>query len=419
MVMPDPRLPRNDYSRIGYNFYHDPEVYRAEQDRIFRGPTWSVLGLEAEIPNPGDFRVTHVGDTPVVFNRDKHGQVHAFVNRCAHRGAEIVREPYGNSADHTCIYHTWCYSHQGDLIGVPFRTGVKGKGGMPADFAIADHGLTKLRLALWHGIIFGTFSEKTESIESYLGPLMMDHVGELLNRPIRILGYQRQRIASNWKLYLENTRDAYHGSLLHEFNRTFGLSRLTQVSGGYLDDSHKHTLLFQYAGSDSDQEANTAYRGDRVQRGEYMVLNDREIVTTVKENPRGITTRIISLFPNSVFHQISNCLGMRRIRPIGVDEFEVLFTLFGYHDDDEVMTEHRLKQANMVGPAGLISMEDGEALELVQRATASNLDACAVVEMGGVGPIVNLDTRVNEIPIRGMWSYYSQLMGLAAEGNVR
>ncbi|HUA55274.1 MAG TPA: Rieske 2Fe-2S domain-containing protein [Candidatus Sulfotelmatobacter sp.] len=408
------QLPEQDYSRIGYSFYHDPAIYKLEQERVFRGPTWSILGLEAEIPKAGDFRVVYVGETPVVLNRDNAGQVHAFVNRCAHRGAEIVREPYGNAADHTCIYHAWCYSHQGDLLGVPFQKGVNGKGGMPPGFDISRHGLTKLRVTCWKGAIFGTFSAATEPLESYLGPMMVENLGEILSRPIRILGYQRQRIHANWKLYAENTRDAYHASLLHEFNRTFGLSRLTQRSGGYLDDRGRHTLLFQHAGSDSDSDANQAYKDNRVQRGDYMTLEDRDLVTTVREWPSGVTTRIMSLFPGGTFHQVSNCLGMRRVQTVSPDEFEVVFTIFGYQDDDDTMTRHRIKQANMVGPAGLISMEDGEALELVQRASLAEQQACAVVEMGGVGPIVSLDTRVNEIPIRGMWSYYSELMGYAA-----
>jgi anthranilate 1,2-dioxygenase large subunit len=90
----------------------------------------------------------------------------------------------------------------------------------------------------------------------------------------------------------------------------------------------------------------------------------------------------------------------------------VLFTLFGYEDDDDAMTRHRVNQANMVGPAGLISMEDGEAIELVQRATAREPESCGVVEMGGTGAMGNLDTRVNEVPVRGFWSYYSELMGI-------
>ena len=75
--------PTLDYSRVPYRLYHDPEAYQREQERIFRGPTWNFLGLEAEIPNPGDFRTTYVGDTAVIVNRDANGTIHALVNRCA------------------------------------------------------------------------------------------------------------------------------------------------------------------------------------------------------------------------------------------------------------------------------------------------------------------------------------------------
>ena len=63
-----------------------------------------------------------------------------------------------------------------------------------------------------------------------------------------------------------------------------------------------------------------------------------------------------------------NTLATRHIRPKAADEFELYWTYFGYADDDEQMTACRLKQANLVGPAGLISMEDSEAIELIQRA---------------------------------------------------
>ena len=65
--------PRTDYSRVPYWLYHDPKVYELEQERIFKGPTWSLLGLEAEIPNTGDFRTTMVGETPVIVNRARDG----------------------------------------------------------------------------------------------------------------------------------------------------------------------------------------------------------------------------------------------------------------------------------------------------------------------------------------------------------
>jgi anthranilate 1,2-dioxygenase large subunit len=411
--------PRSDYSRVPFALYHDAELYLREQASVFRGRCWNLLGLAAEVPKPGDFRVVYVGDTPVIMSRDAEGRVNAMVNRCAHRGAEIVREPYGNVADFTCIYHSWSYSLQGKLMGVPFIKGVKGVGGMPPEFDTAEHGLEVLRVEVWKGLVFGTFHADTEPLEDYLGELMVENVGEIFSRPVKVLGYQRQRIYANWKMYLENVRDAYHASLLHEFNRTFGLSRLTQTSGGYMDARHRHGMLFQFKGSDSDNEARKAYSDDRVQRTEYMTLHDGSLVANIPENKTGVSTRIISLFPNGVVHQIANCLGIRRVRTRGVGELEIEFIQFGYEDDDEAMTHHRINQSNMVGPAGLISMEDGEALELVQRATLPSPGRSGVVEMGGTGPIRNLDSRVNEMPVRGFWAYYAQLMDIEPAGAER
>jgi hypothetical protein len=50
----------------------------------------------------------------------------------------------------------------------------------------------------------------------------------------------------------------------------------------------------------------------------------------------------------------------------------------------------------------------------VQRSTERDQSECGVVEMGGVGAIRSLDTRVNEMPIRGFYSYYSELMANGA-----
>ena len=60
------RFPKTDGSRVPLDVYRSQEVYDREQERIFHGPIWSFLALEAEIPNPADFKSTFVGDTPVV-----------------------------------------------------------------------------------------------------------------------------------------------------------------------------------------------------------------------------------------------------------------------------------------------------------------------------------------------------------------
>ena len=81
--------PKEGISRVPYWIYSDPKIYEKEQEVIFSGPSYSYVGLEAEIPKPGDFRRTTIGDKPVVVARDMEGGINVVVNRCAHRGVEF------------------------------------------------------------------------------------------------------------------------------------------------------------------------------------------------------------------------------------------------------------------------------------------------------------------------------------------
>jgi hypothetical protein len=46
---------RAEGSRVPFNVYSSPELYQLEQERIFRGPVWSFVAMEAEIPRPVPF----------------------------------------------------------------------------------------------------------------------------------------------------------------------------------------------------------------------------------------------------------------------------------------------------------------------------------------------------------------------------
>ena len=410
--------PALDYSRVPYSFYHDADLYAREQEQIFRGPVWSFLGLDCEIPNPGDFRASYVGDTPVVFNRDREGTVKAFVNRCAHRGALVRREISGNAEQHICIYHQWCYGLDGGLQAIPFRRGIQGKGGLDAGFDMQAHSLRPLRVGNINGALFGTLAPDAEPLEDYLGAPILAQLDRLLDRPVRVLGYNRQRIRGNWKLYAENTRDNYHASLLHEFLVTFGLDRSTQVGGVKMDPRHRHNITWAEADSDSDEFAQQAYAGAGV-RNDFLSLQEPALVAFRREREDKLNIAITSVFPSAVFVQISNSLAVRQIRPRGVDEVEIFQTMLGYEDDTPEMTQHRLRQANLVGPAGLVSMEDGEAIEIAHRASKPDLDRATVIELGGGGVISDRDYRVTDVPLRGFWSYYAELLGIEPDGAVR
>jgi anthranilate 1,2-dioxygenase large subunit len=218
-------FPRGDGSRISYKIYSSPEIYELEQERIFRGPTWSFVALEAELPNSGDFKSTFVGDTPVVITRNYDSSLSAWVNRCVHRGAMVCRTARGNTRTHICVYHQWSYDTRGNLRGVPFRNGIKGSAGMPAEFDAKDYGLQQLRVESYRGLVFATFSDRAASLYDYIGTQMRRGLDRIFHKPIVYLGCTRQYSKSNWKLYNENVRDPYHASLLHAFFSTFNLFR--------------------------------------------------------------------------------------------------------------------------------------------------------------------------------------------------
>ena len=400
---------------IDYAVYHSPATFNAEQENIFRGPTWCYLGLEAELPESGDFRSTHVGNTPVVVVQAADGTIHAWVNRCAHKGAIVCRSLRGNQADgaFVCVYHQWAYDATGALVGVPFRRGLKGVGGYPDDFDPAQHSLERLRVETFSGMVFGTFSSTVAPLEEFLGPVMRKYISRVFQRPVTVLGYARQFMAGNWKLYSENSRDSYHGALLHLFYPTFGIYRQSQESAGELSETGFHNVFtVSKPRGDVDYES-FGNEANREMQGAAK-LQDERLLHFMPEIDDDIGLHIQSIFPSVVVQQIQNTLATRQIVPYGTDKTELIWTYFGYADDDEETTRHRLRNLNLVGPSGLISMEDGEAVELCQQGTIGAEGKHSFVEMGGddVRPYY-APMGMDENSVRGFWKGYLGLMGSA------
>lgn len=111
-----------------------------------------------------------------------------------------------------------------------------------------------------------------------------------------------------------------------------------------------------------------------------------------------------------MIQQIHNALVARQLLPKGPDHFELVFHFFGYEDDTPELRKLRIKQANLVGPAGYISMEDTEATELVQRGTARDGQQTSVIEMSRSAPDEQ-GTLITESLIRRFWVGYQKLMG--------
>jgi anthranilate 1,2-dioxygenase large subunit len=401
-------FPRNDGSRVPYTVFNSPAIYAREQERIYRGPTWSFLGLEAEIPHNGDFKSTYIGDAPVVMTRTGEGHIAAWVNRCAHRGAAVCRLARGNALSHTCVYHQWNYTAEGDLQGVPFRRGQKDMTGMPRDFSPAEHGLRKLRVDSYRGLVFATFSDTVEPLAEYIGEAMRPFVDRIFCKPIVYLGCTRQYANSNWKLYTENVKDPYHASLLHLFHTTFNIFRVGMKARTAQDEQYGlHSVLMSIKQEDTGAEA---YKDIRSYDQGFQ-LEDPSVLGMIKEYAELATNHIQPIFPQLVIQQIHNTLVARQILPKGPDQFELVFHFFGYEDDTEELRALRIKQANLVGPAGYISMEDTEATELVQRGIAGDDGGgLSVLEMSRAVP-EPMNTLISEGLVRSFWLGYQKMMG--------
>lgn len=402
--------PEAGVSRVPFAIYSDPVLYTEEQQRLFRGPVWNFVGLEQEIPRPGDFRTLWIGDTPVVAVRDGDGEVNVLVNRCAHRGNLVCIQARGSAERLTCVYHNWSYDLKGRLLSVAFRHGVRNRGGMPADFDPAEHPMPRLRTETFCGLVFATFSDRVEGLSDYLGPEMCANIERVLGRPMTVLGTHAQFMPNNWKLYMENVRDSYHASLLHLFQSTFPINRLSMDGGIKLGHEGWHHLSYAIEATDR-QEAQYNAKDLRAYKEGYRLADD-SIFDNWSEYACGTTLAIQTVFPNFVVQQIQNSIALRLCLPKGPGDCELQWWILGAADDTEEQRRIRIRQSNLIGPSGLISMEDGVVGGWVQRATRNDPEAASFVEMGGRDVAPSQDSRATEVAIRGFWSAYRALMDL-------
>ncbi len=407
-----PKLPELDWpeeglTRIPYAVYSDPALHALEQQRVFQGKTWNFVGLAAELPRPGDYTRHYVGETPVVVARDKDGAINVFVNRCPHRGMQFCQKQQGNATSFVCPYHQWSFDLKGRLRGVPLRKGAGGLGGMPPHFDPADHGLARLAVTARNGAIFASFAHDAPPFDEYLGPANLAYFDRIFDgRPLKVLGKQRQRIQCNWKHIVENIRDPYHATLLHTFFVKFRLWRADQDYVMKLNEDGGCAV--QYIRKSAAAPAEVTRETNALHAD--VELADPRLVESLPEFAEKSNT-MQSIWPNLIVQQTLNSLATRHAVPRGPDEFELHWTFFGYEDDSPEMTACRLRNANLFGPAGLVSADDSEVMIALQRGVASRPQASAVVELGGAGT-TDAEGMVNETMVRGFYKCWRKYMGV-------
>jgi phenylpropionate dioxygenase-like ring-hydroxylating dioxygenase large terminal subunit len=197
---------------ISREIFVSDEIYAEEQERVF-ARSWLFVGHESQIPNPGDFFVSRMGEESVILCRDRAGEVHAFLNSCRHRGMKVCRYDEGNTAVFTCPYHGWSYGTDGALVGVPYF-----REAYHSELDKAKWGLVEVaQLCSYKGTVWANWDPTAPPFFEYLGEfrrfldLILDGWDGREGQAELLGGVQKWLIPCNWKFPAENfSGDSYH-----------------------------------------------------------------------------------------------------------------------------------------------------------------------------------------------------------------
>ena len=200
-------------------FYHSPDIHAADLRAIFRRH-WLCAGHVSDVAEPGQFFMVRMEDEQIVVVRDHSGVLHALLNVCRHRGAEVCTQERGVAEHFVCPYHAWTYALDGTLAAARH---------MPAGFDSAAHGLRRLALRDAAGLLFVSFAP-LDGVE----PPDFAPVARTLAASIGRYGWDSAKVAhratysvrANWKLAVENYVECYHCSPSHpEYSKLHALEQ--------------------------------------------------------------------------------------------------------------------------------------------------------------------------------------------------
>ena len=342
-----------DRGLVSRRIFIEPDIYQQELERIF-ARCWLFLCHDSQIPNPGDYFTTYMGEDPVLVIRDSGGSIGAFLNICRHRGNRLCRADFGNAATITCAYHGWTYANSGKLVAVPNL--------QDAYFGELDMDQWNLiqvaQLDSYKGLIFATFDENAPPLREYLGEMAwyLDSFFDRREGGTEVIGgVHKWVVPCNWKLPAENFGgDAYHVSWSHLSAIRAGFAgdfRLRASTGGTLVSPGQGHCVICLGGGDIAEAPDPA-----------LIAYEQETRpdTVARLGPRAeqVSPIVATVFPNlSIIRSTSHSL--RVWHPKGPGEIEIWAWIFVDKAAPPTVKEAlRVNGLRGFGPSGTFEQDD-------------------------------------------------------------
>ncbi len=357
--------------RCKREMFTNQELFDLEMKHIFEG-NWIFLAHESQLPNVNDYYTTKIGRQPIFITRNRAGELNAFINACAHRGATLARFKYGNKATYTCPFHGWTFNNSGKLLKIkdPDDTGY------PDTFNTdGSHDLVKVpKFASYRGFLFGSLNPDVQPLEEFLGEStkIIDMIVDQSPDGLEVLkGSSTYVFEANWKLQAENGADGYHVTATHwnyaatqaqrkERDAADGIKAMSaggwaRAGGGSYSFENGHLLLWTRWANPEDRplmeqrDRLVAQFGEA--KADWMIKNSRNLC----------------LYPN-VYLMDQFGTQIRVLRPLAVDKTEVTIYCIRPKGESAEARAHAIRQyEDFFNASGMATPDDLEEFRACQE----------------------------------------------------